>query len=491
MSEAAKDAFAAGTRLLSEGDAEGALAAFVRAARDLPDDAAVLASLATAAIRLGRHTEAEAALRAVPWPSPRLKALLGMTLQNQERWDEAEAVFREAVAMAPDGPEGLLGLAITLVKLVRMEEAESVLRHLLDVVPNSSHGWVNLASVHRYHERLSDAFAAYARGLELMDPNDSLAVVSHCEMALTALGLGDLATGFAEYEWRLKGAVKDKADQMAALAPAWDGRVVRGRRLLLWYEQGLGDTIQFLRYAVRLAEWGMDVRVLVQPALARLARSLPLSEVGVAGERVPACDCQAALMSVPHLLHKAGRGVVVPRDIPYLRPDEAEARAWRDKVARQAGGRPAVGVVWCGNPHFPQDHRRSIPFGQMRPLLEVDGVAMFSLQIGLAAPPSAEMTELGVIDLTAEVGDYADTAALMSAMDLVVSVDTSTIHCAGALGRPAWLLLPRRPDWRWGTVGERCLWYPTVRVFRQETPDDWKGVVARAASALKALYPSR
>jgi hypothetical protein len=279
--------------------------------------------------------------------------------------------------------------------------------------------------------------------------------------------------GWESYEWRLRSGALDGLHEREA--PLWTGEALAGRRLLVWAEQGLGDTLQFVRYAALLAGQGVDVVVEVQPELERLVRqSLPQVEVVARGQRLPQFDVHAPLMSLPHLLHT--RLDTIPAEVPYLFAEEAADRLG----ARD--GRLRVGLVWAGNPQHKNDRRRSLNPNVLAPLSSLRDIQWFSLQPGTTTPPP-----LDLVDLTADLTDFADTAALLMQLDLVVTVDTSVAHLAGALGRPVWILLPYAADWRWLVERSDSPWYPSARLYRQSAPGDWPSVVERLRADLAKL----
>ncbi|MEW5728678.1 MAG: tetratricopeptide repeat protein [Pseudomonadota bacterium] len=474
-------------RLFAAGELKAAAEA-CKAILDIrPDDLSALNAAASIAIKLGRAEEAEHLARRLHVLAPVAASsllLLGHALMGQQRWREAADSYSQALAMVPEFAEAVLGLGLARLKDGRYAEAEACFLKVLAEQPDHAAARLHLASVYRMTMRLDKALAAYLRGIRALPPGDDLEVVAHCELALTALALGDYVKGFEEYEWRFRGGLRSRIEAMRALAPDWDGRTVTGRRILLWFEQGLGDTIHFSRYAAWLAAKGMRVFLWVPPPLHRLMLSLAGVEQVLSGDcRIPEVDCQASLMSIPwHVLRGSGT-MIVPREVPYLQPPADCEAEWKEKVARLSRGGRKAALIWRGNSAYSMDTLRSLDFAAFEPVVARDGWTFFSLQMD-AGPDAVSMRRHGVVDLAGDVADFADTAAAMKAMDLVISADTSTIHCAGALGLPAWLLIPARPDWRWGGVGDKCPWYPTVRLFRQEQVGDWAPVIARIAERL-------
>jgi hypothetical protein len=299
--------------------------------------------------------------------------------------------------------------------------------------------------------------------------------------AMARLQAGDMPGGWDDFEARW--SLPEVGPGPAIPRPVWDGTPLAGRRLLLQPEQGLGDTIQFARYAPLLAARGGTVVLGVQPPLQRLLRSLEAPGVTVVacGEVLPPIDCYLPLLSVPRVLRQ-GLGDI-PAAAPYLVAEPAAVARWRRRIGAACGGALAVGLVWAGNPRHINDANRSLPPAQLAALAAVPGVRFFGLQCGpgrAVAPPLPEM-----VDLAAGLDDFAETAAVLAALDLLISVDTAPLHLAGALGRPAWALLPAVPDWRWLLGRVDSPWYPSLRLFRQPRPGDWAAVIAEVGVALR------
>jgi Flp pilus assembly protein TadD len=332
--------------------------------------------------------------------------------------------------------------------------------------------------VAEYHYNLGNALAdcgdaagaesAYRAALE-RDPG---LVNAHWNLALLLLRLGRYAEAWPEYEWRWRrpGAPL----HYHAHVPAWDGSGFAGRTLLLHTEQGLGDAMQFGRYIPLVqARGGRVVLECPRPLLRLFAASFPDLELVERDQPVPPFDLQAALPSLPGLF--ATTVETVPAPIPYLR---SPAR----QPAATDGGELRVGLTWsCSAPSSGRD----VPAAALAPLLGLPGVRVHALQLGpaagqLAGLPGAER----VIDLAPRISDFADTAALVAELDLMISVDTSVVHLAGGMGRPVWVMLPHRADWRWLEERGDSPWYPTARLFRQPAPGDWESVVAAMGEAL-------
>ncbi len=311
---------------------------------------------------------------------------------------------------------------------------------------------------------------------------------AHWNLGLALLAHGEFAEGWREYDWRL--AIPELGGGLTAPAgPRWDGGDPAGRTLLLTSEQGLGDTLQFIRFAAPLAARGARVLVRTQPALAGLLASAPgVAAVLGSGDALPAYDAHLPLLSVAGALGiDAG---TIPRAVPYLACDprlapgiEADLAPWRDRLK--------VGLAWAGSRAHGNDRRRSCPLAALAPLLGMRGVAWFSLQKDDGEEQIARVPEARDLVLLDARRDFERKAALIAALDLVVSVDTSTAHLAGALARPLWVLLPFAPDWRWQLDRGDSPWYPTARLFRQARAGDWPGVIADVQRALEALVAGR
>ena len=291
---------------------------------------------------------------------------------------------------------------------------------------------------------------------------------------------GDFEQGWPEYEWRLLSRSGHSQASLPATA-AQDGSPLAGRTLLLHAEQGLGDTLQFIRYAARVPRDGGRVIVECQPPLLRLLAGLPHIDQVVPQARagtLPDFDVEAPLPSLPGIFRTTLANI--PADIPYLRADAGLVAHWQRELEPLSGFK--VGIAWQGSPENKGDRRRSVPLARFAALAEVAGVSLCSLQVGAGTEQLAE-ARFAIQDLGSRFKDFADAAAAVENMNLVVCVDTSLAHLAGAMGKPVWLALPFAPDWRWLLDRQDSPWYPSMRLFRQERPGDWDGVFARLADA--------
>jgi tetratricopeptide (TPR) repeat protein len=355
------------------------------------------------------------------------------------------------------------------------------------LIPNSPDPYQNLGTVLYRQRRLQDAVEIFRRGLQVAPESAHLTE----NLGYAALALGDYELGFACWEarWRID---LYRSGWHQSTAPTWDGaRSLAGKTILLFAEQGLGDTMQFVRFVPELAARGARVLLMVQQPLVSLLRGVQGVEACFGlDDKPPRYDVQYPLLSLPHAL--GTRLDDIPADIPYLAAEPGSVAAWRERLASIPGLK--IGLVWAGDPrpHQPEasrlDRRRSVRFDQLAPLAGIAGVSFVSLQKGKAAEQArTALPDLELHDWTSELNSFADTAALVEALDVVISVDTSVVHLGGALGRPVWLLNRFDSCWRWLDGRDDSPWYPTLRQFRQARPGDWDEVLARVRAALETL----
>ncbi len=396
---------------------------------------------------------------------------LGNVLQDLGRLSESLLCYEEALRLEPEYVEALVNLGNALNKLDRFGEALACYLEAQRLRPDYAGVYVNLAHALIDQGLLEEARGVVEEALRL-DPDNAQAHGARSRLWLLS---GDLERGLAEYEWRW---LLQPGGRRGFRQPEWDGSPLLGRRILLHAEQGLGDTVQFLRYAPLVARAGGRVIVECPPGLVMLAAGMEGVEEAVAsGQPLPDFDVHAPLLSVPRIL--GTRLETIPAEIPYLQPPPAP----EELPELPGGGRLRVGLAWSGNPAHRNDRRRSLPLQRLAPLASVEGVVFISLQKGPAAEQSAPLG----LRLESPPGRWNDLpwlAATLARLDLIISVDTLQAHLAGALGRPVWLLLPFAPDWRWMLGREDSPWYPTMRLFRQPAPGDWASVVERVRQEL-------
>ena len=477
--------------LLQQGRPQEALTSCDTALAIKPDFLEALNNRAVALGRLGRPEEALASFdRAlelkpdyVPALSNRGKVLLDV--YRAERSQEALASFDKALAINPDDAGVLINQAHALSQLGRSRDALTSSERALAVRPNSAEALNNRAIALVGLSRLEEALATHTAAVAVK-PDFAEA---HWNEALCRLSLGDYATGWEKYEWRWRCEFMAKAKPEFA-APLWLGKEdLSGKRVFLHAEQGLGDTLQFCRYAPAVAAKGATVTLGVPAPFASLLRTLPGVE-RVVSDYDPSWnfDFHCPLMSLP--LAFGTRVETIPSPVPYLWANPFRATAWRERLAQLGGLK--VGLVWAGSGKVRAVDLRLMRLEQMRQFGAVDGVTLVSLQKGEPAsqtrpPPPG----LAIHDWTDELTDFADTAALIAALDLVISVDTAVAHLAGALGKPVWVLLHHSPDWRWLLDREDSPWYPTMRLFTQPYPGDWATVLRRVSSELRDFASDR
>ncbi len=510
-----------GVALKELGRVREALADYDAALALRPDYPEALNNRAVALQTLERWDDAIADCRAALALRPDyMEALnnLGLACRKAERWEEASAAFNQALELQPGNADagnnlglvlltqrdfaGALGRfdavldkdpncvpalnsrGLALKELGRLDEARACLEQALERQPDYNEVQINLGTCWMAENRMEEALAATDLALA-RDPEHAGA---HWNRALILLTLGDWARGWPEYEWRFQSQM---VTPPAWDTPRWDGTPLAGRTLLVHAEQGLGDTLQFARCCARISRDGGQVVLECVPTLHPLMQACQGIDRVVApalpDEPAPAHDVHIPLMSLPGLLGIAP----MEYDVSYLRAPACSVQKWQAGLKRNASDTPQalkVGLIWAGNPKHKNDHNRSCRLSDWASLAGVPGAVFYSLQKGA---PEAELADTSAewrpIPLGPLLEDFADTAGAMQAMDLILTVDTSPAHLAGALGVPVWTLLPFTPDWRWLLEREDTPWYPTMRLFRQTKPGDWGSVLARVTAELAVL----
>jgi Flp pilus assembly protein TadD len=440
-----------------------------------PDDAKTHYLLAIALAETGQPNEAVAAYKQSVRLNPEFFQAftnLAVLLGKQGRLEEAIEAFSHAAELRPDLAEMHVNLSNVLRDSWKLEEAVAAARKALSLKPDLAEANLSLGAALQMTGRFDEAIAACREAIRLR-PNMASA---HLNLALAELVLGNLERGWPEYEWRKQCA--EILPPRRFSEPMWDGSRLDGRTILLYCEQGFGDAIHFIRYAPRVAE--MCGRVILEcPApLLRIVGGYPsIHQIVPAGESLPAFDVQCALPSLPGRFKTTLESI--PTAIPYLSADPDLAKSWRERIKPAQNVRP-IGLAWAGRPENRNDRNRSIPLEKFSPLGEIPGAQFHSV-----LPIRPSRFPFAMSDWSASLRDFADTAALMANLDLIVTVDTAAAHLAGAMGKRVWLLLPFPPDWRWMLSRADSPWYPTIQIFRQETPGDWDSVIRRVAGALR------
>jgi tetratricopeptide (TPR) repeat protein len=461
-----------------------------------PDDVDILNELGVAIWRQGRPAEAEAIYRRACQIEPddfRVLTNLGLAIYQLGRLDEAGELYKRALEIRPDTFDAIMNLGIVISDYGRFDEAAHWLEKALALRPDSADALQNIGMNLARRCRMDEAIAYYEAALRLQPD----IVEFHINLAYELLRKGEFARGWVEYEWRLKlrphlGVKINRT--------FWNGDNLRGRTILLHFEQGFGDSLQFIRYAELVKRRGGRVVLLCQTTLLKLLARCQGVDLACDGSCYePPCDVHAPLGSLPGIFGTTFE--TVPARVPYLVPDAVLADHWRRELAQYLGGgtegiaRPfKIGIAWQGNPGQGGDRWRSMPLARFAPLAQVPGVKLISLQTthGLDQLHSPDRT-IPVIDLANRRGrDFDETAAIISNLDLVVCPDTAVAHLTGGLGVPVWIGLSAVGDWRYPLGLPYTPWYPTMRIFRQTTLGDWEGVFRRMADELKqALERSR
>jgi tetratricopeptide (TPR) repeat protein len=403
--------------------------------------------------------------------------LVGMIAAQTGRSQEAVEWLLRAVSVAPDRANAHGNLGNVLHDLHRHEEALESYNRALNIDPENAQAYCNRAIVLDDLMRHGEARESYERALKIEPDNANI----HWNLALRRLQVGDFARGWEGYEWRSKEAALGKNGRSFS-QPLWLGaESLAGKTILLHSEQGLGDTLQFCRYVKLVAALGAQTVLEVQPPLVRMLVDLEgATQVVAQGFPLPAFNYHCPLLSLP--LAFRTELDTIPVDIPYLRHNAARLAAWRDKLGAKT--KPRVGWVWCGSTTHKNDHNRSLALTDFIPLL-ADWVDSISLQKEIRIGEAEILaSRRNIRHFGAELHDFTDTAALVALMDVVITVDTSVAHLAGAMGKTVWILLPHNPDWRWMLDRDDSPWYPTARLFRQPAFGDWKNVIQRVRAEL-------
>ncbi len=454
--------------------------AYRRAIAARPDFADAHGELALVCHAQGRLDAAEAAARRAIALDPGFALAhnaLGIVLRDQGAGEAAMASFRASLARDPRFAEAHNNLGVALRDRGDHAAAAAAYRKALALKPDFAEAHNNLGNALQELGQSDEAIATLREALRV-SPDYATA---HHNVGIALLLAGQFEEGWDEYEWRWR-VESFAADRARFHQPVWTGAPLDGETVLVHAEQGLGDTLQFIRYVPHVAAAGGRVVVECEHGLARLVAAVDgIERVVVKGAPLPQHAPRAPLLSLPRI---AGTTLAtVPAEVPYLSVPEGARRP----ALASADGRRRIGIVWAGKPKHGKDRARSVPVRLFAPLARRDDVALYSLQVG---PGAADLASLDapIRDLAPGLTDFADTAAALDALDLVITVDTAVAHLAGALARPVWTLLPVAPDWRWMLARDDSPWYPTMRLFRQASRGDWAGVFARVETALNGLH---
>ncbi len=471
-----------GIALNDQGRFSEAEASYRRALKLDPGFAGAHNNLGNTLRELYRPSEAEASFRQALALIPNFaEALrnLGLALNDQKRYSEAEASCRRALALRADYAEAYSCLGDALRGLGQLDVAEAIYRRALEIKPDYPDAIINLGTTLQALGRMNDAEASFSRALQIK-PDFAEA---QWNLSLVLLALGQFERGWRGYEMRWK---RREAKCLPETPyPCWLGEAdIAGKKLLIQSEQGLGDAIQMLRYILLLEQKDVECWVQVPHALHRLmTRSFPCSRV-IEG---PACpdglDYRIPVMSLP-LAMQTFSEPSIPGQVPYLTPDADRASYWREQLA--ATRAKTVGLVWRGNPEHDNNHNRSASLTDLLPLIAAqESIQFVALQKGLTDAERIALNDYSNTRiLDGELTNFDETAAVMSNLDIVISVDTAPAHLSGALGKPTLILLPFSGEWRWMVERADSPWYPTARLFRQKSIGNWAEVVSNINAVL-------
>jgi tetratricopeptide (TPR) repeat protein len=510
--------------LRDSGRLDQAIAAYQRAIQLQPENIAACNNLGNALRDTGRLDEAIAVLQRAIQIKPHVAVShhnLAIALEQTNQLDAAIASYRRAIELQPDYGNARLNLANVMIKKGDLNSAIDNLRQTIQRLPDFAQAHANLGSAFINARRLNDAIASLQRAIELnptyAEAHSNLGIAlreigqldqsitsmqraiqlrpdlagAHYNLSLALLARGDFQQGWEEYEWRWKYPTSQPTLSPQTFAqPLWDGTPLQARTLLIHAEQGFGDAIQFVRYLPLAVQRGGKIIFQCRPELQRLFQTIPGGcEIIARGQPLPPFDLHCPLLSLPRIFRTTL--TTIPSTVPYLSPEPQLVEAWSRTLG--PADRPLrIGLAWAGNPQFAMDQTRSISLQQLAAFAAVQGVKFFGLQKDPAAqhakhPPAG----LKLVDLGPQLKDFADTAAVMSLLDLIITTDTSVPHLAGALGEPVWVMLQFVPDFRWLVDRPDSPWYPSMRLFRQPAPGDWDSVIAQVVEALSLWIPNR
>jgi tetratricopeptide (TPR) repeat protein len=500
-----------GNALMDLGETDQAVAAYQQAIRLNPNYAMAHCNLGVGLRAAGRVDDAIASFRRAIEMMPNCVEAysnLGQVLASVQRTDEAIDSFKRAIQINPRFAAAYSNLGSALLDLRRIPESLDICRKAVALAPQMAEAHNNLANALGDNDQLDEAIAEYREALRLRpDYPQALANFgstlidagrydearellgnalkispdfpdAHWNLGLLHLLQGDFQRGLPEYEWRWR--VKTMQAPPSFSQPMWDGSPLDGKIILIHVEQGYGDAIQFARYVPMVTARGGRVILQCPPELHRLFSTIPDIDLFPGGPPPARFDVHCPILSL--MLAFKTDLASIPAQVPYLRSDPALREAWRKRLESSAG-QLKVGLAWAGRPTHINNRNRSIPLEKFSPLAGASGVDFFSLQKGDRgndSPPAG----LELIDHTAELNDFAETAALVDNLDLVITVDTAVAHLGGALGKPVWVLIPANPDWRWMLDRVDSPWYPTMRLYRRRRGADWSEVIRQVSGDL-------
>ncbi len=403
---------------------------------------------------------------------------IGRIMQALGDLEEAKKFHVKALEVAPNFPEAENNLGIIFQEEGNDEEAIEHFRKALEIRPQYADAYSNLGNIALCACQIEEALDYFQKALSIQ-PN---LVDAHWDRAIAWLLSGNYPKGWEEYEWRFR---KKDYPPRTYQQPLWDGSPLNGKKILIYDEQGFGDTFQFIRFLPQVQEKGGEVIFECHHGLKEILNGIQgvdtLIERSETSQEMPDFDVHLPLMSLPRVLSLTIN--TIPTPIPYLQAETKKVTRWRKKLESQKGLK--IGITWAGSKTNKRNFERSCSIESFKTLTKVPNVQLYSLQ--MEQPDGIQDTDNDdIIDLSHEISDFTDTAAILMNLDLVITVDTAVAHLAGALGRPVWLLLPFFPDWRWMLEGDNTPWYPSLRLFRQPSRGDWNSVFKKVARELKS-----
>jgi len=470
-----------GAALKEQGKLDEAIASHRQAVRLKPDYAEAHHNLGTALQEQGKFDEAIASYRQALSLKPEYAEAyynLGNALKTHGKIDEAIKSYKQAIRLKPDYATAYVNLGLALQEQGKLDEAAASYGRALSLKPDHAEAYNNLGAALHEQGKLDEAVASYNRAIGLKSDY----VDAHTNRSFALLLRENFEQGWQEYEWRLraKNRVSPTFQQ-----PRWDGSLLNGRSILVHAEQGLGDTIQFIRYLPLVRARGGYVIFKCQPNLFRLLRGCKgfdeIIKQTPTHQSAVRFDIHIPLLSLPGIFGTTLN--TIPSDSSYITVDPDLVTQWRIRLGHNEDFK--IGIVWAGNPDHNMDRARSCSLADFAPLVDIPDLTFYSLQKG---PASAEANDppkgMKIVNLEDELNDFADTAAVIANLDVVISVDTAVVHLAGAIGKTVWILLPFVPDWGWVQNRDDSPWYSSMRLFRQTPLNDWTGVFEQVKKVL-------
>ena len=461
-----------GVILQSKGQPDEAITWYQRAIKRTPNYADAYYNLGTVFQDKGEFDKAISCYQKAIQLNPRFYnaySNLGNILRDKGQLDEAMTFYQKTIELNPSHAGAYCNIGLIFQNRGQLDQATNSYQKAIESNPHMATAFNNMGTAFQDKGQLDEAMTFYQRALQI----DSNYAIAHFHVALLLLLTGDFKNGWQEYEWRWK--TKDFGTRNFE-QPLWDGSDITGRTILLYSEQGIGDTIQFIRYAPLVAQRGAKVIVECRKELKSLLQNVEgVNAIVAYGEQRRDFDLHCPLLTLPLIFDTTLEAI--PVEIPYIKVNASSIQKWKDKVKNDSS-QLKIGLVWAGAPGYKRDEKRSFSLEIFSPFAHLTGVTFYSLQKGKAAEQGKNSPEgMKITDYTDEIQDFLDTAAFVENLDLVISVDTAVAHLAGALGKPVWTLIPFAPDWRWLLNREDSPWYPTMRLFRQPSPGDWQSVI--------------